>query len=257
MTRLLLDPLGGLGSEVTLWALAAARLLPVAWLCPLLGGPVAPPPVRLAVGLALAALAGARARLAPLPGPWAFAAALLSEACLGIALGLLAAAPVEAARFGGRMTDLLRGTSAEALLPGVGTREAASAELFARLAVVLGAGAAGWTVRVLVRSVAVVPLGSARPGAASALLVSESVVGILGSGLALAAPVAFLALALDAVLGFAGRGGRASGLLEVAAPARILGGAAVVWLLLGVAADRLLELLAAAPGALAALAERP
>lgn len=251
--------LDALGAEVAVWALACARFVPVVWLCPLLGGQVTPPPVRLGIGMALALLAREKGAVQAASG-WGvlgLVPALLCEAGLGAALGLLAAAPAEAARFGGRMVDLTRGTSAEALLPGAGTREAASAELLVRLALVLGWGATGWTVRALLRTVTLLPLGGARPGPAVAGFVAASVVGILGSGLALAAPVAFLALTLDAMLGFSARGAQASGLFEVAAPARILGGGALLWLSLGVAADRVLDLLAGAPGALTALAELP
>ena len=254
---LLGELLDALGVEVAAWALACARFVPVVWLCPVLGGQVTPPPVRLGIGMALALLARERGVVQAAGGSGAveLVLALLCEAGLGTALGLLAAAPVEAARFGGRMVDLVRGTSAEALLPGAGIREAASAELLARLALVLGWGATGWTVRALLRTVTLLPLGAARPGPAAALSVAAGVVGILGSGLALAAPVAFLALALDAVLGFSARGAQAPGLFEVAAPARILGGGALLWLVLGVAADRVLDLLAHTPDALTALAE--
>jgi type III secretion protein T len=250
---LLLD---ALRPELTPWVLACARFVPVTWLCPLLGGQGAPPPVRLGLAMTLAWLASARAAAdgQVALGPLALAPLILREAGLGTALGLLAAAPFEAARFGGRMVDLARGTSAEALLPGVGTREAATAELLARLTVALGWGATAWTVRALLRTVVVVPLGRAHPGSEGAVFVAAGVVGILASGLALAAPVAFLALVLDAVLGFAARGAQAPGLFEVAAPARILGGGALLWLVLGVAADRLLDLLASAPGALTTLA---
>jgi len=256
-----LDPLlDMLRPELTLWALACARTIPVTWLCPLLGGQVAPPTVRLGLAMALAWLAasaqGAAEGQIP-PGQLSLAPLLLSEAGLGTALGLLAAAPTEAGRFGGRMVDLLRGTSAEALLPGVGTREAATSELLARLTVALGCGATGWTVRALLRTVAIVPLGRAHPGSPEgAVFVAAAVAGILASGLALAAPVAFMAFTLDAVLGLAARGAQAPGLFEVATPARILGGGALLWLVLGLAADRLLDLVARAPEVLTTLAGR-
>jgi type III secretion protein T len=239
--------------------LACARLLPVVWLCPLFGGRATPAPVRLGVGLALASFLAAAGVPPPASaGLLALAAGCLREVCLGSAMGLLAAAPFESARLSGQLTDILRGTSAEALLPGVGTREAATAELLAQLALTLalGAGALVWMVRALVRTVGMVPLGAPQPGPGSALMVAAAVGAIVASGLALSAPVAGLSLALDAMVGFAARGGNAPGLVEVAAPARILGGATVLWLTVGVLADRVLAGIAAAPELLTSLVER-
>jgi flagellar biosynthesis protein FliR len=251
--------LGELLPRATLCLLACARLLPVAWLCPLFGGRLTPAPIRLGIGLALSLLLGvAGVPVAAAATLVTLVPACLREVCLGTALGLVAAAPYEAARFGGQLTDLLRGTSAEAALPGVGTREAATAEVLAQAALVLGlgAGALGWMVRALLRSTLLVPLGAPVTGPASAIAVAAAVGGILATGLALAAPVAGLALVVDAVVGFAARGGSAPALGEVATPARILGGAGVLWLAFGVVADRILAMLAASPDAVLGLVER-
>src|SRR5262249_1918067 len=83
--------------EVRALALVGCRVLPVALLCPLLGGRLNPVPVRLAVALSLTLVlrpvVGAGGRL---DGVLLFHAA--REAAFGLALGLVAAVPFEAAR---------------------------------------------------------------------------------------------------------------------------------------------------------------
>jgi type III secretion protein T len=102
--------------ELVPFALAIARLAPVTFLCPLLGGAVAPPTVRLGVALALASfLVRATPRTALPDSLSTFVVALGLEALLGVGLGLAAAAPFDAARVGGRLVDLARGSSAEAV----------------------------------------------------------------------------------------------------------------------------------------------
>ncbi len=240
-------------------ALCAARLLPVALLCPVLGGQAAPGSVRLGVVLSLAGglhFAGGVAAPADLDA-WALVAAALREAGFGVALGLVAALPFDAARIGGRLADLFRGTSAEASLPGVGTRESATGEGLHQLLVALAvsSGASSWAVCALWRSFAAVPAGG--PSSTEALV--EQVASVAGTGLAtglaIGAPVAGLALAADAAVGLVGRAAPQLHLPEIAAPLRILGGGALLWLSVGAIAQRLLAEAVASGGWIRAAAE--
>jgi len=236
--------------------LIAARLLPVVFLCPLFGGTSAPPTVRLSLVVALGGFlhvaGGVRAAPELLEdGRWI--AGFIRELVFGTALGLAAAAPYDAAKLGGRFIDLVRGTSAEAALPVAGTRESATGELLSRWLLALGAVTFGLplTLEALARTYAVVTPGVLSDGALwvqeAALLVGSA----MAAGLAIGAPIAAFCLLVDGLLATAGRLGGGASLQEVSAPARILGGAVVLWLGLGFIGGRLLDELGRVAGDLA------
>jgi len=226
--------------ELLGWLLAAMRVLPVTLFCPLLGGQLVPALVRLAVAGSLALA------LRPLVGsvggpPLELGARCAREAGVGLLMGLGAALPFDAARIGGRLVDLVRGTSAEAALPVAGHRESATADVLHQvlLALALAEGALPLAVRALWRSYALLPCGSGLPestGPAMAALVGAAI----ATGLSVAAPVVALSWATDAAVGLALRAAPGVPLGELGTPVRILGGATVLWLSLGVTADRLL-----------------
>jgi flagellar biosynthesis protein FliR len=227
--------------ELLGWALASMRVLPVVLLCPVLGGQLAPVTVRLVVagslGVALRPLASS------LPSASLEALAWCGrEAGVGVLIGLSAALPFDAARMGGRLVDLVRGTSAEAALPVAGHRESASADLLYQLllALALAGGAAPWMVRALGRSMVLLPPGLSLVGGDAGLTMAAVVGVALATGLAVAAPVIALSWATDAAVGLAFRATPGMALGELGTPVRILGGATVLWLSLGLVADRLL-----------------
>jgi type III secretory pathway component EscT len=251
--------LEAVGPAVVAVALCASRLLPVSLLCPLLGGQAAPGPVRLGLVLALAgslhAAGGVGLAAAPAT-PLALAGLVLREAAFGTALGLVASLPFEAARMGGRFVDLFRGTSAEAALPHAGTRESASGDGLYQLLVALAVSGAGLplVVAALWRSFAVVGLGASVASEAAVVEVVTLVGAAMAAGLAVGAPVAGCTLAVDCLLGLAGRAAPGLALQEVGAPLRILGGGAVLWLGVGALSARLLAEVEHAAAALEVLA---
>jgi type III secretion protein T len=228
--------------ELLAWALASLRVLPVTLLCPVLGGPLVPAAVRLAMagalGLALRPIAGVvpAASLEVLER-------CAREAAVGLLVGVGAALPFDAARMGGRLIDLVRGTSAEAALPGVGHREAVTGDLLHQLLVSLAvaAGALPALVRTLGRSYSLVPVGGGVADA-GALAIARLVGVAVATGLVVAAPVVALSWATDAAVGLALRAAPGLAATELATPVRILGGGTVLWLSLGIVADRLLGL---------------
>lgn len=230
--------------ELVGWALAMARVLPVALLCPLLGGRMVPGPVRLAVAGALAL--AVRPGTSPAEASPALWGSFGREAGVGLLIGLAAALPFDAARIGGRLVDLVRGTSAEAALPVAGHREAATGDVLHQLLVslALAGGALPTTVRTLGRSYALLPHGGA-VGEGSAHGLARLVGVALATGLSIASPVVALSWATDAAVGLALRAAPALPMSELATPVRILGGATVLWLSLGLVADRLLGLVLA------------
>lgn len=227
--------------ELLAWALSALRVLPVSLLCPLLGGQLVPAPVRLAVagaiGLALRPLVG------DVPeGSLEVLVRCGREAALGVLIGMGAALPFDAARIGGRLVDLVRGTSAEAALPVAGHREAATGDLLHQLllAVAVAAGALPVLVHAMARSFVLAPHGAALAGGGSLAL--ARLVGVaLATGLAVAAPVVALSWATDAAVGLVLRAAPGLPATELATPVRILGGGTMLWLSLGLTSDRLLE----------------
>jgi flagellar biosynthetic protein FliR/type III secretion protein T len=226
--------------ELVGWLLGTLRVLPVVLLCPVLGGQLVPAGVRLAVsgalGLAVHPLAAAVPDVSV--ELWARCA---REAGVGMLLGLAAALPFDAARIGGRLVDLVRGTSAEAALPVAGHRESATGDVLHQLLVclALAAGALPGVLRALGRSYLLLPPGSVAAGAGG-LALAGLVGSALATGLSIAAPVIALSWATDAAVGLALRAAPGFPTAELGAPVRILGGAGVLWLSLGAVSDRLL-----------------
>jgi flagellar biosynthetic protein FliR/type III secretion protein T len=224
-------------------ALCAARVLPVAFLCPVLGGRLAPSSVRLALTLALAACLHFVGGVGVAPGlsAWTLTGLAVKEMAFGLALGLIASLPFDAAKMGGRFIDLLRGTSAEAALPTIGSNEAATGEFLHQLLIALAvtAGALPVVISALFHSFGVVPLGGATLGDAAAWEIVRLVAGAFAIGVAIGAPVAGVTLACDCLVGLAAKAAPQMSLPQIATPLKILAGGAVIWLSLGVVSERL------------------
>jgi flagellar biosynthetic protein FliR/type III secretion protein T len=92
----------------------------------------------------------------------------------------------------------------------------------------------------MLRSFRAVPLGAFAPDAAAATAVVTLVGTAVGAGFAVGAPVVGCSLAVDALISLAARAAGGPHLCDLAAPARILLGAAAMWLSLGVVCERLL-----------------
>ena len=233
------------GLSLVAVALCAARLLPVTFLCPLLGGQAAPTTVKLALVLALALFLHLEAGVslgAPVETPLQLAALAVKELTYGTSVGLVAALPFDAARMGGRFIDLFRGTSAEASLPVAGSRESATGDALYQLLVglVLTGGLMPLVVSGLVRSFGWVRLGTFVPGETAALHVVGLAGGAMATGLAVGAPVAAAVMTVDCLLGMVSRAAPQVNLQEASAPLRILAGGALLWLAVGVMSERLL-----------------
>jgi len=240
--------------------LLGARLVPVAFLCPLLGGQHTPTHVKLGLVLALASVlhfeAGLGAHHGALTLVWVGWA--LKEAVLGTTLGLIAALPFDAARIGGRFIDLFRGSSAEAALPLAGSTEAASGDALHSLMLAIAATGVimPLVLGALFRSYQWVPLGSFAHSDQVALEVARLVGGAFATGLAIGAPFAALSLVVDTLLGLGSRASAGMNLQDTAAPLKILGGGGLFWLALGVLAQRLQGLALETPDAMQRLLEQ-
>jgi type III secretion protein T len=252
--------LQALRPDILVVALCSARLVPIAFLCPLLGGQATPVTVRLALVLGLALflrLEAGVALVSPEVSPWELGALAAREVAYGTSVGLIAALPFDAARMGGRFIDLLRGTSAEASLPVAGSRESATGDGLYHLlvALVVSGGLFPLVLSGLLRGFAAVPLGAFLPSEGAALHVVLLAGGAMATGLAVGAPVAAAVLAVDCFLGLASRVAPQLNLQEAGAPLKVLGGGALLWLGAGVLCERLLAGVLSTEGALAALGE--
>ncbi len=258
MSPLLLQTLPLLTPHLASVTLISARLLPLSLLCPLFGGASAPQPVRLSLVLSLALglhFAGGLQAPSGLTLGWTFAALAGRECVLGVAMGLVAGLPFDAARMGGRFIDLFRGTSAEATLPLTGTKEAASGDGLYQLATAVAATGGGFplVLGAVFRSFAVLPLGGAFATEGLALGLARLAVVALAGGLAIGAPIAGLSLAVDCLLGLVSRAAPQVNVQETGAPLKILGGGVVLWCGLGLISQRTLAAVAASGDQLAAL----
>ncbi|RKH41330.1 EscT/YscT/HrcT family type III secretion system export apparatus protein [Corallococcus sicarius] len=249
-----------LGPHFIAVALCAARLVPIAFLCPLLGGQAAPTTVRLGLVLALSLFLHVEAGvefIGPVETPLVMVALVVRELAYGVSVGLVSALPFDAARMGGRFIDLFRGTSAEASLPMAGSRESATGDGLYHLLVarVVSGALFPLILSALLRGFTVVRLGAFVPTEAATLHVGVLVGSAMATGLAVGAPVAAATLAVDCFLGMASRAAAQVNLQELGVPLRILGGGALLWLGVGLLCERLLAGVVSAEGALALLGE--
>jgi flagellar biosynthetic protein FliR/type III secretion protein T len=232
-----------LSPHVAAVALCAARLVPVVFLCPVLGGSASPTTVKLGVVLAFALFVHFAGGIAQPASDWVeLAAMMVREVVYGLALGLIASLPFDAARMGGKFVDLFRGSSAEAALPHAGTREAATGDGLYQLLVALVAQGAVFplVLKGLFHSFTLVKLGAFVPTESAAMEVVGLAGTALGTGLAIGAPIAASALLVDCVMGLASRAAPQMHLQDTGAPLKIVAGAAVLYLALGIFVERLL-----------------
>jgi len=228
--------------------LHALRFLPLAVTSPILGGPLAPPVVRMGLGAGVGLLAWALAGAPPAAaGGLLLVGPVARELALGAALAVVAAAPLDAARAAGRLADTLRGaTLAELHVAPVRQRETALGDLLVQLTVALASAAGAG--RLLVASVAgsfqALPAGAplgAEPLVELALRCASSV---FVTAVAIAAPAAAGVLAADLAVAAMARVAAGLQLPELAQPARASLGLAAVAAAAAAAAGRLVELAA-------------
>lgn len=238
--------------------LCALRLLPITVLCPLLGGAALTSTVRLAVTLALAGALqfnGATHSSAVVRDLPSFMLAGCAELALGIAIGFLSSLPFEAARVAGRFIDTFRGASAEVTLPLVGSHEAASGELLHQLLIVgaVVTGAFGDFIQALWLSFGAVPVGTWSANSPSAQLAISALTAAFGVAFIIGAPVACIALLIEAGTGLAARLAPKLSIHDLAAPLRLLAGAVLLFFATESISARLLVQLQSVPDQLATL----
>lgn len=254
----LLGQLAPLAPRAAAAGLHGLRLLPAALLCPFLGGPVVPAPVRLALAFGLGACAWSAAGSPAFQGgAFELLVTVGRELALGLALGVLAMVPFEAARAGGRLADTLRGaTLSELHVAPVRQQESATGDLLAQWTVALAASAGGdrLVVASLLDAFRAVPVGA---GAPAAPLMGSALAGfgeLTSCALALGAPAAAGVLAADLAVALASRASPQLQLPSTAQPARAALGLLLVALSASALAGRLTSSVALSARLVGALA---
>jgi flagellar biosynthesis protein FliR len=122
-----------------------------------------------------------------------------------------------------------------------GSKEAATGDALYHLLLALGAAGGLLPVMLggLLRSYGLVALGGFHHTQDVAFHLAALVGSAFATGFAIGAPIAALTLTIDACLGLASRAAPNMNLQETGAPLRILGGGAVLWLMVGLLASRL------------------
>jgi type III secretion protein SpaR/YscT/HrcT len=198
-------------------SLGAARVAPLIWMVPPLGGTRLAAPVRVGFSLLLALVAapvlvGAGAA-AVLDRVSALKLALLfaRELVVGLCLALVAASVFRAAEIAGRLADTLRGANiAEVIAPSSDERASPLAALYLLVAtmVFLRLGGVERLIEAVMHSYQALPVGgglSAGQARRAALVVVLASARLVASGLALSAPVLVAVWLTDIALGLVAR----------------------------------------------------
>jgi flagellar biosynthetic protein FliR len=218
-------------------ALLFARIGAAVMLLPGLGEQEIPPPIRLALGLAFAALLLPVQGAALPPAPEAGATAVrlvMQEVVVGLWLGGLARLLVSALALAGQIIAALIGLQGLLVTdPQLGPQATALSRGFglAAAVLVLASGLYAIALRALVESYALIPAGEPLPLGLAASSTAEAGAAMLGLALRLAAPFVMGAVVLFLALGLLARLAPQVQTFFVAVPGQILAGLALLMLL--------------------------
>ena len=244
-----------LGALLLAGLLVLARVTPVVYLVPFLGGSAVPAAVRIVVAgaVSLAVLPAALAEPAAVDGFGHLLVLLLKEVVVGVGLGLLAAVAFHVLAMAGELAAIARGATMSRALDPLGGEEASPLSVLHLLfgvTLFLALGGHRAFLAALSGSYHALPLGrlpEAEAGfGALALATAELTGAAIAAALLLAAPVFAAAVLLDVTLGLLGRTAPQVGTYFMAMPLRAALGLAMVLLALGVAAPDLGPLLSSA-----------
>lgn len=234
-------------------ALVGARLAPLLWLAPWLGGRALPVVVRGPLLLALTvALTPHALRAAPAALPAPLAPALVAEAVRGVVYAFALALPFHAAEWAGRLADLWRGAQGAALVEPDTGETTGPLGLFYRagtVALFVGLGGHLAAFEGLVDGLATVPPGSALRAdsvAAVALGAARLAADALGLAVAVAAPAAVAVVLSEVALGLLARAAPQIPMYFAGLPLRAAAGLAALALAAAVAWPRIADALAGA-----------
>ena len=233
----LLGVQGDLTPLLVVGALGVARIAPVLWMVPFLGGKTLPAEARIALSVLLAVLLypALATDLGAVPtSPVALVALLFKEVLIGAGMGLVTALPFAALEMSGRLVDTARGANlAEVLDPQSGQRTSPLGELHLLLgvAIFLLIGGHHAFLRTLADSftaVRVLDFPEASPATAGAFAEAVARVGAsaLATAIGLAGPAIVAILTSEVALGILNRAAPQMGVYFVGMPLRAAAGLA-------------------------------
>jgi len=252
---------GAIDHGIVVFALVAARILPIVELAPFLGGRAAPRTVKIALAMSLSVLVFPVVwePLAASPAASELTLLVMKELLVGLTLGFVTALVFEAVRIAGQIIDAARGqTMANVMVPQLPERVSVTADYLYLLAIALFFAFGGHLVFVeaLVRSYASIGLfhfpefGDA---AQMALLITRLWADAIAVGVLFAFPVVASILLADLVLALINRSAPQINVFFLGMPLKAVLGSAVVLLGLGIFADEFANHAANGLGALADL----
>jgi flagellar biosynthetic protein FliR len=243
---------GGLGGHIVAGALSIARLLPIFFLVPYLGGKNVPAPAKLGLVLSFALI------LSPTTSAEVAAeAALLStvdlvllaikEALVGTVIAFLAALVFYAVQMGGSLIDTVRGqTMATALSPTLPERSSHTSAftVFLLIVVFLAIDGHHLLIRALAESFEMIPITRFPAIAGTINAMFFAVVRLTGEffviGLAFALPVLATVLLVDLALGIINRTAPEIHLFFLGMPVKAMVGIIVLLIALSTIVDMLI-----------------
>jgi flagellar biosynthesis protein FliR len=229
-----------LNMALLLGLMVMARVGPIIQLVPYLGGKGVPAQVKVALGLAMAALvypalwsSGAADALPTHPAH--IALLVVKEGLLGMLLGFVAALAFDAVRLAGQIMDTVRGQNmATTMVPQLPDRVSISADILYQLTLIafVGAGAHRLFIAALVRSFVVFPphrMPAWGDGSeAIALGLARISADAIGLGVLLAFPVIAATLLVDLCLALVNRSAPQIQVFFIGMPIKALLGVAVL-----------------------------
>lgn len=221
---------------------------------PLFGGRQVPVLLRLALGaLVAAALLPAGAALAtPPPEGLAYAALLVREAALGLAIGFVVNLAAQAVQFAAGLLDVQIGFSfASTVDPMLGDQSALLERFYTALAVLvfLASDAHHLFFQALSRLFEVVPVGTFDVTGMTAERTVRLTGALFSAALGLALPIVGPLLVVDLAIAVMARAMPQMNVLSVNLPAKMLAGMLVLALAMGVLVHRATVLMGGAPAA--------
>lgn len=243
----------GINQMIVLAALVTARLVPVVYLVPYLGGQTVPQPVKMGIAMALTVMVypavwetGAAGALPA--GSLELGALVVKELVVGLMLGFVAALAFEALRVAGQVIDGARGqTMATAFVPQLKTQTSVSAEFLYQLGVVmfLVTGGHRLFLSALVKSYVIVPPQSFPELGVKLEAITFSIVRLtadaIALGVLLAFPVVAAILLANLMLALINKAAPQINVFFLGMPLKAVLGVGVLLVGLQVVVDRFLE----------------
>lgn len=191
---------------LTTFLLAVVRATAWVVICPPFSSPSIPARVKVAIGVALGLAAAPHLDAAPVTSSWAFIAAVVEQALIGLALGFVVLLLFSAVQAAGALIDLSSGFSSGSLFdPFIGGLASPMARLYQLLAITLLFVGQGHLMLVggFLRSFEVAPAGF-RVERLGATLVHD-ISTFFASAVEIALPMLVALLATELILGLLGK----------------------------------------------------